>query len=1061
MPGTVVNLHVAASMAELNANVNVPPSAKAELLLKTAPKVLENAEKCSVEGDQEKAYVLYMKYVGLAKNIRLSREYKKDKKYFDAMLATSDIMVAVAKSEELSNSLAKRYEAKKQAKEAKEMERKTAKMRLEEEARAAEAKLDSYAMEPTQLYSLMNEKSTNFLLFDARPAADYRASHIGHAYSLNVSEEILKPGATPRNIERDLHIEDRLQWGRRNKVDKLILFDWNSEEFLRNIPLTYLKDALYKWDQGVTYQCAKPFILKGGFDNFAIHYPMKVTDAKKSRLPERLMGTKGTQFGKMPNFRDVEYPEDLLENGFIKTPSPKPPVSKSIDDAIRSGALTVSNGPETTSTQQRLPLKPAIPDRSAKPRIMPTPAAISMTTTDSWVDDDTKDLDDFSVSSSGAHNNARLFDSKSINSAASNSVASELNDAFMNSVGSISIDSTVNAPLVDRSLKAKMLLSRGRVGGSIKGQVAEVLEAEKELAEESLQLERQELRLEEKWQVMRLKREKEAEEDMRAEMAKTEENLLEELRSLTIDKESRDEENELLRKQLQEMKKDIESNVAQRVDEAVAKKVEEAIKEKDDERQKLQQEVEAKRMARKKMKETEKRKEREIQETMRKRDEYEREVRIAKEKQRKKNVEESAAAAATTMPATKRVPLKDEPSSSFNLNRSYSSPNIAQMLEEEDRKAAAAGGHGLTAIPSPGFDRTTKPSANNRAPRNFQPIWGTGKKGLTGLKNLGNTCYMNSILQCLSNFTLPSQYFMDTIFQRDLNESSETRGEVALEYSELIRAIWSGQYKSVAPVDLKRVVGKYRDSFSGYSQQDAHEFLLFLMEMLHNDVNEVRGKVRLPEVDFDKMNEFEGSEKAWNLDKQADKSFIRETFYGQRKSSLQCQSCGYESPKYEAFFELALTLPSGNGKCSVRDLIANELRTEKVDWKCPKCKRVGNAHKKIDIVKFPLILTIHLKRFYHDDIWRKKQNYVDFDLNNLNLGQFAGACGGRKNRYKEYHLFGVTNHFGTMEGGHYTGYCYSQVYDKWHKYDDQEVSSMTASNVKTSAAYILFYSAKN
>ncbi len=661
--------------------------------------------------------------------------------------------------------------------------------------------------------------------------------------------------------------------------------------------------------------------------------------------------------------------------------------------------------------------------------------------------------------SDSTFNDARYLNSKSINSVASDSSASsEFNEAFLNSKNaalstnssSVTVQNdtgdTVNAPpRVDRSLKAKLLLAHAS-GPSQK--VSEVLEAEEELAEESLQLEQQELRLEKEVEVLRIKKEKEAGENMRAEMAKNEEVLLAELKKLSDEKRRRDEENDDLRMQLQNLKKELESNVAQRVNEAVGKRVEEVIRAKDEERRRLQAEVEAKRAARKRNKAEEERK--------RKERELARESAEAARRRREQYAEEKRKAAGLpgSGPGITRMPLKDEPSSSSNLSRSFSSPNIAQMLEEEDRKAA---------IPAPKFDRSSKPSsaaAGNRAPRNFQPIWGTGKKGLTGLKNLGNTCYMNSILQCLSNFTLPSQYFMDAIFERDINTNSETKGEVAEEYSELVRALWSGQYKSIAPVDLKRVVGRYRSCFAGFSQQDAHEFLLFLMDMMHNDVNEIRGKVRLPEVDFDKVDEITGAMKALELDKLADKSFIRETFYGQRKSSLQCLTCGYESPKYESFFELALTLPEGNGKCSLKELIANELKPEKVEWTCPKCKRT-NAHKKIDIVKFPLILTIHLKRFKQEAIWTKKQNYVDFELNSLDLGQFARACGGRLNRYREYRLYGVANHFGTMEGGHYTAYCYSQVYDKWHKYDDHEVSSMSPSSVKTSAAYILFYSAKN
>ena len=80
--------------------------------------------------------------------------------------------------------------------------------------------------------------------------------------------------------------------------------------------------------------------------------------------------------------------------------------------------------------------------------------------------------------------------------------------------------------------------------------------------------------------------------------------------------------------------------------------------------------------------------------------------------------------------------------------------------------------------------------------------------GLTGLRNLGNTCYMNSLLQCLSNFTIPSQYFMSKSFERDLNKRSETGGEIAVEFAEVIRNLWNGQYKSIAPYDFKKTIGK-------------------------------------------------------------------------------------------------------------------------------------------------------------------------------------------------------------------------------------------------------------
>jgi len=150
----------------------------------------------------------------------------------------------------------------------------------------------------------------------------------------------------------------------------------------------------------------------------------------------------------------------------------------------------------------------------------------------------------------------------------------------------------------------------------------------------------------------------------------------------------------------------------------------------------------------------------------------------------------------------------------------------------------------------PEFSRTNKPASiteiSQARRRDFQPIWGT--KGLTGLRNLGNTCYMNSILQCLSNFTLLSNFFIEKKYAGHINEKSQTRGEIAIEFSEVVGALWSGQYKSIAPADFKKAIGKFKESFRSNDQQDAHELLVYLMEWLHNDINEVKIKVKKREL---------------------------------------------------------------------------------------------------------------------------------------------------------------------------------------------------------------------
>ncbi|QQP50567.1 UBPY -like protein [Caligus rogercresseyi] len=235
------------------------------------------------------------------------------------------------------------------------------------------------------------------------------------------------------------------------------------------------------------------------------------------------------------------------------------------------------------------------------------------------------------------------------------------------------------------------------------------------------------------------------------------------------------------------------------------------------------------------------------------------------------------------------------------------------------------------------------------------------------------------------------------------------------------------------------------------------------MLWLHNDVNEIQEKIALPEQKTDNApSKKAAAKKAWDHELRVDKSFIRTTFYGQRKSTLQCLSCNYESCRYDSFIELSLELPPGNRKVTLSECIKLYLDPVYVTWTCSKCKHNGRSLKKFDLVKLPLILTIHLARFFNDGLWRKKQNVVEFDLEHVDFGRYVTSSEeGTLNTLSDFSLYGVCNHFGSMEGGHYTAYCYSQVYSKWHKYDDNEVHEIDRSKVVTAAAYVLFYAAMN
>ncbi|CDQ86830.1 unnamed protein product [Oncorhynchus mykiss] len=123
---------------------------------------------------------------------------------------------------------------------------------------------------------------------------------------------------------------------------------------------------------------------------------------------------------------------------------------------------------------------------------------------------------------------------------------------------------------------------------------------------------------------------------------------------------------------------------------------------------------------------------------------------------------------------------------------------------------------------------------------------------------------------------------------------------------------------------------------------------------------------------------------------------------------------------------------------------------------CRHCKALRDSVKKLEIWKVPPIILVHLKRFSYEGRWKQKlQTTVDFPLENLDLSQYVI---GPRVGLKRYNLFGVSNHYGGLDGGHYTAYCKNAMKQRWYKFDDHEVSEISTSTVKSSAAYIFFFS---
>lgn len=117
---------------------------------------------------------------------------------------------------------------------------------------------------------------------------------------------------------------------------------------------------------------------------------------------------------------------------------------------------------------------------------------------------------------------------------------------------------------------------------------------------------------------------------------------------------------------------------------------------------------------------------------------------------------------------------------------------------------------------------------------------GEGKveaRGLVGLQNLGNTCFINTCVQCLSNLAPFGKFFLSNRHIFKLNKNSSMKGTLVLSFGELLHKICHGTaYSSVSAATLREQVGKFAPQFTGCRQHDSQELLRFLLDGLHEDL---------------------------------------------------------------------------------------------------------------------------------------------------------------------------------------------------------------------------------
>ncbi|XP_037025930.1 ubiquitin carboxyl-terminal hydrolase Usp2 isoform X3 [Bradysia coprophila] len=323
-------------------------------------------------------------------------------------------------------------------------------------------------------------------------------------------------------------------------------------------------------------------------------------------------------------------------------------------------------------------------------------------------------------------------------------------------------------------------------------------------------------------------------------------------------------------------------------------------------------------------------------------------------------------------------------------------------------------------------------------------------EGLCGLRNIGNTCFMNSVIQCLSHTSELSRFLKTKTDGRSTTKDQR----ILVEFAKLIRDMWTTNTRSVTPSELKSAFSCKHRMYSGCQQQDAQEFLRFFLDSLHSACN-TGTKGGTLEID-DNLSDNKKADLTWEWYTKVENSMIKDLFVGQLKSSLKCTQCGNTSVTFDPFWDLSVPLPSSS-KCKLESCLDLFIKEEVLDGDemptCSKCKTRRKSTKTFTIQRFPKYLVIHLKRF-SETRWSKLSNIVEFPTGDreLNMAPYAANSSSAL-----YSLYGISNHMGSTAGGHYVALCKHPVTKKWHEFNDNMVHDASESGLVSSSAYLLFY----
>ncbi|KAG1673952.1 hypothetical protein FOA52_015708 [Chlamydomonas sp. UWO 241] len=304
--------------------------------------------------------------------------------------------------------------------------------------------------------------------------------------------------------------------------------------------------------------------------------------------------------------------------------------------------------------------------------------------------------------------------------------------------------------------------------------------------------------------------------------------------------------------------------------------------------------------------------------------------------------------------------------------------------------------------------------------------WKSVRKVAAGLQNLGNTCFMNAVLQCLTHTAPLAEAFLSDVELGAGGGGANPHADVVHMTQHHVRRAF-GTSAVISPVAHARGLKLFNKRFRLGRQEDSHEFLRCLLDVMHEACLKRFQPKPPPEL--------------------ATTTFVYRIFGGKLRSQIRCEGVDYTSSKFDPFLDMSLEV---NRASSVRRALQHFTAPEMLDganrYRCPKNGKLVKAVKTITVHEPPNVLTVHLKRFEFGGFGSKISKRVEFDLA-LDLSPFMSGSGpsgkGQPPGSHMYNLYSVLVHHGhSVHSGHYIAYVRNAV-GVWHLCDDTRMAPVS------------------